>query len=278
MRKKYKGLLAIVCGLMICLTSNMGTVNAATEIYKEGWVQYGIPEGATSQTEFDRNKELSTEKFIYDEEGKIIRKEDWNKKKSKIYWTYTYHYDERGNLLQVVQYDSPNVIRDIDIYKYNEQGQIIEEGDVSSDGLYVPYYLYFYEGNKKLFWESCYEEVTEFEEYDSEGKRIAWQFENGGYPRRSEFTYDENGNVSQVLFMETYEKKFDKKIKYVYTYDAYGNIDTMSEYTFFEGRSETWMLNRAITYVKNYDEYGRLTKIGTMGFNGTFTGYTYSYE
>ena len=276
MRKKYKGLLAIVCVLMICLTSNMGTVNAATELTFDGWVQYGVPQGAVSETEFRDGKQTVTYYFSYDENGRIISKSTYVKTNERAYIKRdTYEYDERGNLLRETWYDGDGKVDYMYIYQYDELGQITGEGIVLDDGSYAPQYSYFYEGNKKMIWQNCYEKVIEVEEYDSEGKVISWQ-STEEYPRKTEYEYDEKGRIVKLTYMETWDVDYDFKRIYEYTYDQYDNIAVVNKYASLKAGGPIFFANTC-NYVRNYDEYGRLTQIGTIGFTGTFTGYTYTY-
>lgn len=261
---------------VVCLIGKNETVNAM-EVNEWGFIEHGIPQGIETETEIINGKESSQYKYSYNDMGLVIRKDCWSMDGQKKYSTDTFQYDDKGNLIQEINYDSFGEIWNVDIYKYNEKGQKIEQGIILDDGRYLQDYLFLYEGNKMLIWQSCYEKVVEYKEYDASGKIIAWQsVEDPDYPKRTEYSYDEKGRLVKVVYMTTHEKKYDRKNIYEYTYDAFDNIETENEYKSLENGGPVFFCGSR-SFIKQYDEFGRLVRIGTLGFDGTFSGYVYTY-
>lgn len=273
-KKRDRILLAGLSIIFLCMISDMGNVNAGTELNEDGMVEFELPEGAVTKIEITGGREGTPHYYTYDENGRIISIGYYDNEK-----TYrlqrTYQYDDQDHLLQEISYDYSGQVNDIDVYTYNVQGQLIEEGDIIVErNHYVTNYRYYYSDHKMIKAVSYDETERDIYEYDNDGKLIIYEAKDGNETlRRTEFYYDQRGRAVEVIF-----EGYNKTTKYEYSYDEYDNIDTMKEYTSFTGRNGAWHLNRALTYVKNYDEYGRLVQIGLIGFDGTFTGSVYRYE
>lgn len=272
---KMKSVFSILLCAAVCMMGNVQSVKAM-EVDHFGIIQHGIPQGAVTETQIKSGKELNEyDRYYYNEQGLIIKKEGWRADGVKN-CTYIYEYDIMGNMIRETFYDKKESCLHDSIYKYNEKGQLIETGMILSDGRYITNCLYLYEGNKMLTWPPYDEEAEECKEFDSAGRIVLWQLLNNPYdPRRTEYSYDEKGRLAKVVsrYMGEYKEVADI---YEYTYDDHDIIET-------ETQSKSLGDGGAIFYcgtrnfVKQYDEFGRLIQIGTIGFDGTFDGYKYTY-
>ncbi|MBP7497072.1 MAG: hypothetical protein KA792_05350 [Bacteroidales bacterium] len=138
-------------------------------------------------------------KFIYDEKGRKIIKENFNGKDKKLLSKTNYKYDDKNNLTELISDDS--LFYRTRLFQYDVKGNKTQESQYDKK-------------DNLLFVEQC--------KYDDKGNKIEESFFEKGdkLTFRDEYKYDNKGNLT-----EKYRYSSGNKLifKTVYKYDEYGN-------------------------------------------------------
>ena len=156
--------------------------------------------------------------FVFDENGRLIRLKDgtlWgNVDGEEYYHTYEYNYDENGQIIKEITIRSDGS-KSIEDYAYDKSGNLIEKCYISMDGD-KHLYEYTYEAYGKLIkeihtWESGLKTITDYT-YDDNGKLIkeVQAVKNSRYI--VDYSYDINGHLIKEVF--TYSNGDKETIDY----------------------------------------------------------------
>jgi hypothetical protein len=222
---------------------------------------------------FDENGNVLTS-VVYKPDGSLLRKLGWG-----------HEYDSAGRETRTFYYDDKGVLTNTGIHLYDNRGRRIETTQVNPDGSinHIRSYSYDDKGNnireshrnengspRILITRKFDEEGRAIEEvyidaksaldhrnvmtYDSHGKQTSWTlFQRDGTAAqvRSSFSYDEHGNVKEVI---TYgpDGLLRSKASFTYELDERGNWIKRASTTelFKDGRSqiESEITYRQLTY------------------------------
>lgn len=218
--------------------------------------------------------------YTYDKRGNIIVEEYRGDGFLISKNTYTHKYDARGNKVERIGYDKEGNKDSITHYKYDENGNVIEEicnyirGDIVGE-LFDNKWTYRYDENRNKIEVIYYKPVGELEskwtyEYDERGRKIRENrygssnkvktsvistYENGNKIRETNYDqegkkiavthykYDKEGNeIEKILYAH---KSISGEIKTIpfekKVYEYYTEQDLSKEYTF---RKTTWGMSR----------------------------------
>ena len=221
--------------------------STATEVLNYSYGEAGqitVTDGLGNETE-----------LLLDENAQVGQLTDANGR------SLDFSYDNQGNLTQILTPDDNS-----SLFGYDNQGNLTSEVDA--------------EGNKTEFtYEESFNQLTSLTDprgngidysYDESGNLTAIEYEDGS---SESFSYDDNGNVTisvnrrgqEILYSYNDRGQIvrqinpDGSVPIEYTYDASGNIDTVTD--------------GSGTIDLDYDQSDRLTKITYPG--GRFLEYTY---
>ncbi len=205
---------------------------------------------------------FSRDIFKYDETGKETEKTSYsdNTFESRI----CTHYDSKGNILEVVEYDSNGIAVAGNIYEYDSSGRLIMFNDNIELGNYEMY-RYDENGLKTemiLYYSKPYKFLEKrIDKYNKAGKvveRIYYKPE-GTISGREVFKYDEKGKE-----IERIEYRGDGAVicKHTAKYDEKGNLAEKENC-----RSDTNCLK--ITYSNKYNKSGILVERIRHNSNGS---------
>lgn len=223
---------------------SQGTYDYLYDIYGNQIKQTYTPYDASYQhitfSEYDANGNCLVSGYMrdYPDDSKY---EDYSHRKE-------YTYDEKGNLLQYLQFTDSKITDTIN-YTYDANGNLIKKTRTPLSG-----------GSST--WEYTYNEagllIKEVSTY------------NTGKPQTYEYTYDKNGNLikkTRIYFSNSNEKRTSFTD---YTYDVNGNR-IKEVYVNFK--------NEQIGITEyTYDEYGILIHQFTSEPSGDFPLITYDYQ
>lgn len=203
---------------------------------------------------------------IYDNEGNITGKVEYtyNKFGSVLTETGYWYFEETSSFAVSRQYTN----------EYDENGELIKSTTVFYDysnpeniqNAQKTYVTYDENGNLTLQWGEYYSEGKwlfergEKREYtlDASGRvltsvctRMESPTEVGDLYYKSEYTYDENGNKSQIVEYNYNSGIWNKNCKYVYKYDKNGNVINAS-YCYY--KDEMWDEDNDIETLSKYNE------------------------
>lgn len=307
--KKTKLLQLLLSTIFLCVTTH-STVYAETTVDENGCAIYTLPDGAKTQSSIYDDNLSQTSIYTYNEHGQVIIEDIYyysypeqtvSSYSHKLYTynenrqiatedTYAYSlpnetliahnqilytYNPQGNLIKVSNYHGANT--SIHVYKYNDQGQLIEEGDPSNDSYYANT-RYEYDKNKIIEYKN--NSITHNWYNENRQLLLKEMYWNPLSSSICQYIYDDNGKLVRIINdYSPYLGGSDQLIT-DYTYDSYGNLDIVHQH----GRAFDLELpycgwydvDTTTTYVKQYDEQGRLLQIGTVSEEG-FTGYLYTY-
>ncbi|MBQ5647693.1 MAG: hypothetical protein IIV16_01055, partial [Alistipes sp.] len=107
-----------------------------------------------------------------------------------------------------------------EVYKFNQQGDVIEEVDYNSDGSLRWKHLYKYDSKGNMIEEASYRgdgslERKDLYKYDSKGNKIEWAYYNcdGSLREKYLYKYDSKGNM-----IEEASYRGDGSLYYKYLY------------------------------------------------------------
>jgi|GEM_PF-4435340 len=234
-------------------------------VYK--W-KYDVKGNMIEESRFDADGSLILKgEYKYDEQNNNVEKIYYNAEGRLVCIS---RYDDIGNRIESVHYDDEYVeeSRGIAIYrwKYDEQGNLIEESYYGPDGQLKEFYL----GYAK----KCYE-------YDEQGNRIETRYYgaddklfNRGRPYVIETKYDEYGNKIEYMKYDAddnlVENEIDGTAIFRWKYDERGNLLEYAFYGVDEQLRICWGVRYALKRMK-YDESGNNIKVSFYGADGELT-------
>lgn len=188
-------------------------------------------------------------------------------------------------LVEVGYYDETGKQYDVKLYRYDENGRIISNGDVTyfypDDGGDVYYYtLSSWYGPKEsydkndtlLSQESTYYKSIYNYEYDEQGRisksKYTSKSDYGSTTETKVFEYDEQGNIKRIK-SATKSGDYNSNYTYTYEYDEHNNITRET--------TESDQYVDDVKYKNEYDEYDFLIRHNGKSVDGSY-GYDYSYE
>jgi YD repeat-containing protein len=140
--------------------------------------------------------------YMYNETGKVTEHKGLNSE-GNVRDLDTYSYDAKNCLIEKkMQSNEPLVLRTF-IYKYNDQGNLIQESEVKANKCTVIKAIY---------------------NYDLKGIMISHLVLDNNYIVKD--TYDQIGNKIETMI--TYKGVLNSKV--VFTYDAYSNLTSETQY------------------------------------------------
>ncbi len=258
--------------------------------------------------------------YTYDENGNVLTSvvTTTNDDGTVFVTTETNEYDENGNITHET-YETSEGYKSEDIYEYDENGNTIHSTYTSSDGFSSEStYEYDENGNQTLqrYVDSDYssETVTIYNEdgypidvvnttvqegetivdhtvntYDENGMLLVSEFDENGFTTKTEYTYDENGNVTLEHFENSDGYTTDK----TYTYDENGwetgweETSSAGDHYYFKSeqdengntiREERLSEDGLTVSEYTYDENGNRLSDHTTSADGTVSAYYYIYD
>ena len=197
---------------------------------------------------YDENGDVVRSEYkIYDDQGMLIKEENWSRDSYQDSYFATYEYDADG-LLSIVHYGKASgYISNTSVFEYDEQGRVISKLNTITDSD-DPNYKYEYTYNDDGSFKECYlgfSMISNELENSSEGYKL----------------YNADG-----LITEYYTGKLDNQYVY-YSYDENGRLVNEEDYSgdLFKGNT-----------VYTYDEEGRLIQKDKYSASGNIS-YTMVY-
>lgn len=174
--------------------------------------------------------------------------------------TITIQWDDRGRLAAMFEESRGYVLKTV--YTYDEAGNCISEVEYKDDEINgTTTYLYDDHGNEVSCTHEYGDRITKYEydhAYDDEGNITCTRYlENGEEYKKSEFTYDANGNMAS---RQNYDDEGIKSGYFEYEYDADGRM--LKEHKF-----NSWGEPSSTTQY-TYDDDGNLLQKTTVGVDG----------
>jgi hypothetical protein len=168
----------------------------------------------------DKNKLIENKIEFLDGTGRVI--------------TNTFKYDNTGNQIEKVTYDSYFRSTHKVVYKYDNKNNILEEieYDSLSRADYKEKYTNHYDNFGNLIEQTSqdnYRTTKNTYKYDEKGNWINYECKSsdGIYAFQETANYDENGNIIE---MKTYDGNGNITNRSVYKYDKYGNEIEITSY------------------------------------------------
>lgn len=167
--------------------------------------------------------------FLYNDEGKIIEKNQYSKK-NELNYKDKYKYGNYGPT-SIAQYEGNGNLYSKKEYEWNSKSQKMEENEFGSKEEPLKMTSYAYNGNGDMLWFSEVEkkpgkEITEYEYdyfYNSKNQKIKTSSDYDGYKVETLYTYDANENLTKREKKYPKDKEFSFYDQYTYTYDSTGN-------------------------------------------------------
>ena len=200
----------------------------------------------------------------------FVFKADENEYKSLYsHHSYRYQYDECG---RVVRCDVTNLTTQNTtsyFYEYDENGCLIKQGSLYGENkAFVTMYEYDEKGRPILLKESSHMVSLEYDEQDRIVKRVS---DSWGEKDTTLYTYDEEGFLTEQIFMSGDGRKW---CKVTWEHNEYGDVIKRTEQEINDllaspDNVETYVA----VYIREYDENGNLTKITYQ--DGSYDAYEY---
>jgi hypothetical protein len=165
---------------------------------KETW-SYNGEGNKVEYTTYRNGEPRMTHKYEYDDSGYNTR-EMWVRADGTIDYEFQYVYDDRGNMLEKNGMFN-NTLNDRWVFKYDEDGNKIEEGHAGGDAVVYARFVYSFDDNRN---------VISKEEYGKNGELV----------RKESFTYDMQGNMTEEMEKAN---QYSRTFKYELQYDQQGN-------------------------------------------------------
>ena len=273
--------------------SSLATLDYANYLFPQRWRAYFVGDNNFYKPEpFDERSfpvsiyhadgtPIQEEKDYYNKKDQLIKREYYNEE--GLNFTEKFEYDENGKLIKKTT--SSAQLMNIEEYKYDLNGYLAEKIDNSAN-----HYKYKYDGNGNIIETSFKNDnggdgsATHYE-YDSNGNIIMYEdgyskyyweyYEDGTVSKHrserndyyvkdeidySEYIYDRSGVISESIdsrmqevqsFLDGEEKNYYVRSVTKMSYDDYGN--QTSQYTTDDGNVKI-----DIKYTNTYDSEGRL--------------------
>ena len=173
---------------------------------------------------------------IYDSKANLIEKKEssldiWSKS-FVLTKNNTYKYDSNGNLIEDNDLNKDGSLNSKKVYRYDSNGNLIEDNDLNKDGSLNSKKVYRYDSNGNLIEEFGRYPDGKFShkltyKYDSKGNKIEYCNFNsdGSFSQKITYKYDSNGKLIEEFTINTNINT----IKETYTYDSKGNMIEKTE-------------------------------------------------
>ncbi len=288
--------IAIIAACIIIFFAAVGFKKADKEPTEEYVSETGYDKPINDSEEETEPAEDETDNCV-----KVVVKEQSYLKDGSKGICSEYEYDEYGNRISSVSYDTNGEITASVENEYNEFGELTRHRVFKADGT-VQETFYEYDSNGNLIKTGTSDENGEFSfwweyDYDSNGRpaRDRACNSNGMNEVRYRYEYDENGNPAKKTYVES---DGEESSWYIYECDSKGNIIKSSYYFVLSGLSDweeteydendniikkTYFYNSGLNFYGNeyeYDEEGnviRNSEFSEKGDRGS-TKTEYSYE
>ncbi len=222
---------------------------------------------------------LSTVIYTFNRLGDV---EEWSRYASNgvLEEKCLYTYSSANQMLDKSLYGESRMLSFKTIYKYDEDGQLTEVTEYNNNAQIVSQENYTYYSDGEL--EDCVKKESvryhngkksfRVEIIDNEGDVLMVEYVKNGKPHRewSEYTYDEDGCVSEVVSLDDddnlvrkdvreyndskclttrliYNSKGEPSRKYEYKYDSFNNVVEAREY-----RTAILLPNKLVEYSYDY--------------------------
>lgn len=179
-----------------------GGLETSSKVYKNGELYYEVKNtyddaGVLLRGEYTYSDgTTSTMEYTYDETGNLLRKESFKDGKSS--YAYEYTYDEAGNQLSETYYIDGEVNSET-TRAYDDEGREIQYDYADTYSSYSEKNVYTPPLTIRLNSDSSLGDSVWWALYDSEDVMIDTE-ECGSYTGEPQFTYDDNGCVTQIDF------------------------------------------------------------------------------
>lgn len=202
-----------------------------------------------------RSEEKGT--ITYDDQGRITEINSTDNLRS-FAGKKIYKYDSKGNISEEINYINVGSIGSRNAYVYDENGNISEELHYAHDDSFVSRKVYKYAPEGYIAEEAVYHSRGKLLRkkvvaHDANGKKTVVHYDgNGSTVDKQVFTYNANGNISEILFYKP-DGSLDGKTTYDYEYDSIGNW--IKQRDSHKGKAE-WLrvTRRTITYYPSADK------------------------
>ncbi len=127
-----------------------------------------------------------------------------NISETKFINEYIYSFNEDGNLINKLYYNSDSIVEETHNYFYNDKGLKIKEITIDSNNIIIRMDSFVYENNKKNY-------------YASKGYYLM----PDKIEKENKYKYDDQGNIIEDCQYQTANSNLDSK--YIYKYDVNGS-------------------------------------------------------
>jgi antitoxin component YwqK of YwqJK toxin-antitoxin module len=198
---------------------------------------------------YEDNELAETHRYVYADDGKVLEEQIEYQGGAKD--TVTYSYNSSGKLLERKQIDEEGEIESLDKYEYD--GELItQESIYNGDNELITDAKHTYDAKGNIVETIALskergEKIRTVYEYDEQGRRDCIEHYNGNGQvfARTTYTFDESGNMTEMLEEDTVATKTTK-----FENDAEGRVTLQEEF------NEKEELNHRIE--RTYDENGEL--------------------
>ncbi len=192
---------------------------------------------AEKSGEIVKDKILSKTAYKFNQKGDVIEKVNENNSDGSLRWNYLYKYDSQGNMIEETSYNSYGSLDRKWLTKYDYQGNEIEVVWYNPDGLPIGRH-------------AC--------KYDSQGNEIeeVWYEPDGSLSSKTIYKYDSQGNKVEKIEYDT-DGSWKKTL---YKYDSQGNKIEQDYYN-----SDGWFLSKVSP---KYDSQGNLIEVAEYKRDG----------
>ena len=192
--------------------------------------------------------------YEYDEEGDLVKEISLDPAGVYLKSTYEYKYDQAGNQVEKIVYNTDGSKNDLYTYEYDEARNLVKEIRYSPDGSIFEESTYEYDEAGNLVKEIVHDIPFDFKstyeyddkgnlvkrfDYESEGLLIRWTNE-----RKETYDYDEEGSIVKIISYES-DGSIKKKVTYEFEYDMEKN---WTRWVLFKDDVATEIVERQIEY------------------------------
>ena len=177
---------------------------------------------------------------------------------------HTYKYDDEGNKIEENEYNKEGNLVKRNIYKYDDDGNKIEENEYIYERL-SDKHTYKYDGNGNMIEENSPNWSRAYK-YDGEGNVVEQNIynSNGSLDKKWTFKYNKEGNLVK---WNQYNSNGSLDKKWTYKYNKEGNWVKTNSYN-SDGSLDT-------KGIAKYDTNGNIVEIIGYNSDGRFAGKTY---
>ncbi|WP_179335345.1 hypothetical protein [Winogradskyella costae] len=238
----------LILGLLATLTLN----NCANEIKENDWVEDKLKSKVLSY------KETS---FSAKDSFNIISKGE--RKRESFNSDYEKRYNEKGNIIEVSNYDSNGLLNQKSKYEYNKLDLLTVKKEYSSDGSLNTIISYKYGDNKTMTeWDNGENGTVCKLHYNENGDIEKNWYLDGDLYSKYLFKYDKNGNEVEIISYSE-DNKIDNswnlkynELEYIVEkqrYDKDNNLIREIKYKYDYDKNNNWI--KRIDFVDNFPLY-----------------------